>query len=68
MNNGQAPSLPFEFKKGLDLPITGEPDLAIEAAADVKTVAVIGTVSSIVVVDGFGCIRLFLPKPHLPHC
>ena len=43
MNNGQGQSLPYEFKKGLDLPITGEPDLAIEAAADVKSVAVIGT-------------------------
>jgi len=43
MDNGRGAGLSFEFKKGLDLPITGVPDLAIEEAADVKTVAVIGT-------------------------
>ncbi len=33
----------YNIKKGLDLPIIGEPELSVEEAASVKTVAVIGT-------------------------
>ena len=33
----------FEIKKGLDLPITGEPELTVEEAVSVRTVGVIGT-------------------------
>ena len=33
----------YNIKKGLDLPIIGEPELSVEEAALVKTVAVIGT-------------------------
>ena len=43
MTNGRRAGLSFEFKKGLNLPITGIPDPTIEEAANVKTVAVIGT-------------------------
>lgn len=43
MTNGKRAGLSFEFKKGLNLPITGIPDPTIEEAANVKTVAIIGT-------------------------
>ena len=33
----------YNIKRGLDLPITGEPELTVEEAAEVKTIAVIGT-------------------------